>query len=162
MTHIAAIADGQEKTVQLPHAKYDTTLTKSIINRERARATKGMTKTISPTSLVDANDQAYTSNNTISLRWHVKDAAQSFSETFYIVDSCGPYDAILRNDIRKPPADIPEAYPFMMQESRADKERRLMIERQRRKDMEQSKKNTQERVRAQVDAQKRQMAAARR
>jgi hypothetical protein len=163
MTHIAAIADGQEKTVQLPRTKYDGTLTKSIISREKVRATKGTTKSVSPTSLVDANDQAYSSNTAINLRWYVKGTAQSFSETFYVVDSCGTYDAMLRKDVRRPRADnFPEAYPLMMNESKADKERRIIIERQRLREMEQSKKNTQERVRAQVDAQRRQMAAARR
>jgi hypothetical protein len=163
MTHIAAIADDQEKTVQLPRTKYDGTLTKSIISRERARETKGTTRSVYPTSLVDANDQAYSSNTTINLRWYVKDTAQSFSETFYVVDSCGSYDAMLRKDVRIPRTDnIPEAYPFMMHESKADKERRMIMERQRLKEMEQSRKNAQERVRAQVDAQRRQMAAARR
>ena len=115
ITHIAAIADGQEKTVQLPRTRYDSALVKSIICKERANATKGLIKSTSPVSLVDSTGQSYISRSSVNVRWHVEGSAQSFSETFHIVDSCGPCDAMLRKNIVNTDTTTPHAYPFMLE-----------------------------------------------
>lgn len=147
ITHIAAIADGQEKTVQLPRTRYDAGLNRSIISKERARATKGVIKNTPEMSLVDSTGQSYTSRTSVNLRWHAKDSAQSFSETFYVVESCGSYDAMLRKDIQKTDT-TPHAYPFRYEkETKSDRDRRLAQEQARSKELQQRQVDTARRVR---------------
>lgn len=162
--HIAAIADGQEKTVQLPRTRYDSALSKSIISKDHARATKGTIKPCPELSLVDSTGHTYTSRATISVRWHVSGGAQSFSETFYLVDSLGQYDAMLRRDIDRAGTEdgIPHVYAFVMEkESQAEKEMKKARERARVKEMEAAKARSEGRVRAQYEQKKGELARGR-
>ena len=102
---------------------------KSIINKDKARETRGEPQSIEEVSLVDSTGKTYKSQSTIHVRWYVKDHGRSFGETFYVVDSCGEFDAMLRKDIMDP-RETPAAqtHPFMLpRETVADVERRLAM-----------------------------------
>jgi len=159
VTQIAVIADGQAKTVQLACTRYDSVLNRSIISKERAGATRGVTKTIPELSLLDSTGRTYISRSTLNARWHLKGGAQSFPETFYIVDSCGRHDAMLRKDITKTDTTVQHAYPFIMEkETRADMERRLAGDQARKKDLQQAKLHAVDRAREQYEEKKKHFA----
>jgi hypothetical protein len=107
------IADNQEHLVQLPKTLQDTALGASIISKQKALASQGAIKTSNPLSLTTSTGQCYASSSTITLRWRYDAALQSFTETFWIVDGCGGYDAILRKDIEGTDSpETPKAFPM--------------------------------------------------
>ena len=64
------------------------------------------------------------------MRWCPKNCPKSFPETFYVVESCGEYDAMLREDIMKLKEgyQLTQAHTFLLpRETVADRERRLAM-----------------------------------
>lgn len=138
-------------------------MSKSIINKKKARATKGEPESIEQVSFVDSTGKSHKSQSTIHVRWNVKNGAQSFDETFYVVDSCGEYDAMLRKDIMKP-RDTPAAqtHPFMMErETPIDRELRVAREAARAEQAQSASAAREGRVRAQYEREKEERAARR-
>ncbi|OAP59413.1 hypothetical protein AYL99_06711 [Fonsecaea erecta] len=124
---IFVIAEGQEHPVKLRHALHDSVLSKSIISKSKAVATRGAIRPHTPTSLTDHTGTSHTSTSTISLRWYYDDGTQTFPETFYIVDKIlaneteshraeggdHHWDAILRSTVEPPSAALsPQVNPI--------------------------------------------------
>ena len=112
--HIRVIADDHEQLVSLPNTLYDDQTGVSLISKTKAFATQGQIKIATPTSVVDALGACHSSSSTIRLRWRYEDSSQSFEEDFYVVDTCGTYDAILRGGVNISPQvnAIPQAHPI--------------------------------------------------
>jgi hypothetical protein len=102
MAPIAVIADDQEYLIALPNTLYDPVLERSLISKHRAFATQGRITATNSVSLATSAGESLTSKATITLRWRHDSGLQSFQETFWIVDDCAGYDAILRKDIESP------------------------------------------------------------
>jgi len=81
----------------MPNTNCDAVISRSIISKRHADASNGKTEEIFlPEPLEDSRGHIYQPRTAIELRCAINDSAQTFSETFYIVDSCGEYDALLR------------------------------------------------------------------
>jgi hypothetical protein len=129
-------------------------LRKSIIKKEKARATEGEPESIEEVSLRDSTGKTYKSQSTIHVRWYLKNGAQSFGETFYVVESCGEYDAMLRRDIVPTTNTLTaaEANAFIMdRENVADRERRLAMAREREEQAQSDNVARERRVRAEYE-----------
>ena len=115
-TPIAVIADNEEHLVPLPNTIHDANLDKSLISRRKAFQTDGRIKPIQPVTFTTAQGHCFASNATITLRWRYDAGLQSYQEAFYVVDSCGDYDAILRRDIEHLDdgvgGGVPKAFPM--------------------------------------------------
>ncbi|OQU95595.1 hypothetical protein CLAIMM_01779 [Cladophialophora immunda] len=124
---IFVIAEGQEHPVKLCHALHDSTLSKSIISKSKAVATRGTIRPNAPTTLTDHTGTSHISTSNISLRWYYDDGTQTFPETFYIVDQIPAtetdsnrgevrdhhWDAILRSTVEPPSTALsPQVNPI--------------------------------------------------
>ncbi|OAL26477.1 hypothetical protein AYO22_04215 [Fonsecaea multimorphosa] len=128
---IFVIAEGQEHPVKLSNALHDSILSKSIISKSKAVATRGAIRPVAPTTLTDHTGTSHISTSTISLRWYYDDGTQTFPETFYIVDKIlatsnidtdsnrqgttenNLWDAILRSTAEPPSAALsPQVNPI--------------------------------------------------
>ena len=127
-TPIAVIADNEEHLVHLPNTTRDANLDKSLITRRKAFQTNGRIKPVQPITFTTASGHCPTSSATITLRWRYDAGLQSFQETFYVVEGCGQYDAILRKDIEAlddGEGAVPKAFPIQFgRHSKTDKEDR--------------------------------------
>ena len=101
VTPIAVIADNEEHLVPLPNTVHDATLNRSIISKRKAFATNGRIKAVQPCTFTTTSGECFASSTTITLRWRYGAGLQSYQETFYLVEGCASYDAILRKDIEK-------------------------------------------------------------
>ena len=64
-----------------------------------------MIRSIEGISVTDHSGTSFTSTSTINLRWYYNDGAQTFSETFHIIDPTPgalPWDAVLRGTAEGP------------------------------------------------------------
>ena len=141
---IRVIADDHEQLISLPNTLYDSKGAISLIPKIQAFATQGRIKIATPVSIVDSSGQCHSSSSTISLRWRYADGSQSFQETFYIVDSCGTYDAILRGGSETSPSlnAIAQAHPVSFHVK--DKDTRSDNKEQAKKRQEQYKREVAE------------------
>ena len=144
---IRVIADDHEQLISLPNTLYDSKVAISLIPKIKASATQGRTRIATPVSVIDSSGQCHSSSSTISLRWRYADGSQSFQETFYIVDSCGSYDAILRGGSETSPSlnAIPQAHPVSFHIK--DKDRRSDTKEQAKQKQEQYKREVAEQQR---------------
>ena len=112
--------------MSLPNTLYDSSLTHSLIPKSKAFATAGRIGTASPITLTDSHGHAFASSTTITLRSRYNAGLQSFQETFYVVDGCAGYDALLRHDIETKPEDAHplQAHPLKYQGHYGSQERR--------------------------------------
>jgi hypothetical protein len=94
---ISATADGQFQEIIMPNTNCDAVISRSIILKRHADASNGKTEEVFPPEpFEDSRGHIYQPRTAIELRCTINDSAQIFSETFYVVDSCGEYDALLR------------------------------------------------------------------
>ena len=96
---INVAADGCEHNVLLQNVRRDETLPKSVITQNFATQTRGQQRTIKPMEFQDSNRVPYNATGYITLTWWLEGSPQTEVEDFYIVDSCGQNDGILRADI---------------------------------------------------------------
>lgn len=114
-TPIGVIADNEEHLVHLPNIIRDANLDKSVITKRKAFQTNGRIKPVQPITFTTASGHCLASSATITLRWRYDAGLQSFQETFYVVEGCGQYDAILRRDIQTlddGEGAVPKAFPM--------------------------------------------------
>lgn len=83
---------------------YDTVLEVNLISQQRAEATEGRIDPIPPTEKQDSQGRKHQSSGVINLTWWRTSESRSFSEVFFVVNSCGDCDAILRKKENKAPA----------------------------------------------------------
>lgn len=94
---IVTQADGLSKPqVLIPRTACDSGLNRSLLSRRFADETRGILEQIAPVTIRDSRGHVYHSNARVSLRWWRRNDARSFPETFYIVEGCGSYDAMLQ------------------------------------------------------------------
>ena len=114
-TPIAVIADNEEHLVHLPNTTRDANLDRCLISKRKAFQTNGRIKPVQPITFTTVSGQCPTSSTTITLRWRYDAGLQGFQETFYVVEGCGQYDAILRKDIEvldDGEGAVPKAFPM--------------------------------------------------
>jgi hypothetical protein len=75
-------AEGQEHAVKVQHAIHDSKLSKSIISRAKAIATRGLIRATTPLTLTAHDGNTYSSKATVLLRWYYDTSPQTFSESF--------------------------------------------------------------------------------
>jgi hypothetical protein len=138
---IFVIADGQEQPVKLANALHGCGLSKSIISRSKATASRGTIRSSPPTKITDHAGTTYSSTSTISLRWYYDGGTQTFPETFYVADTATkdpPWDAILCNTAESPSSALaPQANTILRAPGRADSQREK--ERKEREEMNRKK-----------------------
>lgn len=114
------VAEGQENEVKLPYTLFGCPMPRSLITRSKAEATNGEIREIAPMTITDNGRVMfpYVASAAIDLRWYYDGGAQSWAETFYIVDEipgvgewtydgrATELDAILRDGVRPPPRDL--------------------------------------------------------
>jgi hypothetical protein len=74
-----------------------------LITRKSAERTKGRRKSVPQISLKDARGQEYMARESIVLTWWLFGTAVTRDETFYLVESCGGYDGVLRANVTVDP-----------------------------------------------------------
>jgi hypothetical protein len=120
MIEISVVADGQQGKVELPETRIDKVLTKSVISKQKADQTHGVTiPAVQPLHLCDSRRRTYRPHDYIILRWHIKGGAQTTEGKFFIVENC-PYDAMLGLDMMPPeeaegaPGGKSTFYPYQL------------------------------------------------
>jgi len=108
----------------------DENLTRSLISRKYAKSTRGIIQDI-PASDSSETFQGLTYKPTgkISLQWWLRNGCQSFTETFYIVDSCGQgVNGFFRGDLEEqagPRDESRKCRPLKMPRNTTEAQRQL-------------------------------------
>jgi hypothetical protein len=96
---ISAVADSREFKIELPRTRVGAASGKSVIAKQHADASMAAKQALSPPQTMrDSNGRSYQTSHRITLRCAIDDAAQTFSEVFYVADDLVEYDAILRKN----------------------------------------------------------------
>jgi hypothetical protein len=96
---LSAAADSREFAIDLPNTRVGPKSSKSIIGKSQADASMAVKQTLSsPETIRGSNGRSYQTSYCITLRCAINDAAQTFSEVFYVVDDLAEWDAILRQN----------------------------------------------------------------
>jgi len=152
-------ANGDDKQpVPMSRTVHDSTLQKSLISRKHADATKGPIRSI-PLSepLRDMSGNVHRAQACIVLRWWVTDTYRSESETFYIVDTCETYPAMLRAGCTGLAVQDSRTYP--LEHSIQTAEQRRQAEQQRAQEalrLEAERREQDRRMNEQINAQRNQ------
>jgi len=120
---IQAKADGNGRTAIPLKYEMDSTVGRSMMTVERARASGGHRTPVAngeKIKIVDSCGRSYNCVEKIKLRWWQEGASCSYSEDFYIVNDCGAgVDAILRGDLQalflaRRDSHLPDARPLQL------------------------------------------------
>lgn len=99
MTRITAVADNREFKIDMPRVKVGAVSGKSIIAKRHADASLAVQQPLStPETIRHSSGRSYQVSHRITLRCAIGDAAETFSEVFYVVEDLSDYDAIMRRN----------------------------------------------------------------
>jgi hypothetical protein len=96
---MSVVADSREFQIDLPRTRVGAMSSQSIIAKQHADASMAAkTALYPPQTIRDLNGRSYQVSYCITLRCAIEDAAQTFSEVFYVAHDLTGCDAILRKN----------------------------------------------------------------
>ena len=99
MTRVAAVADNREFKINMPRVQVGAASSKSIIAKRHADASLAVQQPLStPETIKHSSGRSYEVSHRITLRCAIDNAAETFSEVFYVAEDLSEYDAIMRQN----------------------------------------------------------------
>jgi hypothetical protein len=96
IVQITAVADSRENIINMPRTKIDAVASRSMISKRNADISNAVRHSLpTPQTIRDSSGRFYDASQRINLRCAIEDAAVTFSEDFFVVESL-EHDAILR------------------------------------------------------------------